>query len=106
MRKWLREIKARFRAWWPTAEPAVAVAGMLAAVMMSGCAAQLMGNAIDNGQKLSAEQIEAYNKVGAAVYGCIQVGGPPPTGNMHWLIVPKETKSVPRFTDNCHIISQ
>ncbi len=38
MKKWLQEIKARFSAWWPEVEPAAAIAAILAALMLAGCA--------------------------------------------------------------------
>lgn len=37
MKKWLNEIKARIGQWWPTVEPAIAVAFILAAIMIGGC---------------------------------------------------------------------
>lgn len=37
MKKFLNDIKARFGAWWPQVEPAVAVAVILAAIMIGGC---------------------------------------------------------------------
>lgn len=37
MKKFLNDIKIKFGAWWPQVEPAVAVAGILAAIMIGGC---------------------------------------------------------------------
>lgn len=38
MKKWLNEIRARFRQWWPSVEPAAATAALLFALLLSGCA--------------------------------------------------------------------
>lgn len=39
MRKFLQDIKARFKAWWTEVEPAAAIAGLLLAMMLAGCGA-------------------------------------------------------------------
>lgn len=103
MKKFLNDIKARFGQWWPEVEPAVAIATVLAAMMLGGCAAALMGNAIDKGQALSAEQIKAYRDTDQDVYSCTKAGGPPPAGNIQVVIVPRG-KPGPKFGDDCHII--
>jgi len=72
-------------------------------LFISGCAAQLIGNALGQGQTLTPDQIKAYNEVGSSVYGCFQIGGPPPAGNTQWVVVPKGGQA-PKFGDNCHIL--
>ena len=82
----------------------IILAAMLALLLaLNGCAAQLIGNAIGQGQNLTPEQIKAYNEIGANVYGCFQIGGPPPAGNTQWVVVPKDG-AAPKFGDNCHIV--
>jgi len=40
MKNWLKDIKTRFKAWWSEVEPAAAIAGILAILMLcGGCAA-------------------------------------------------------------------
>jgi hypothetical protein len=69
-----------------------------------GCAAALIGKALDKDQTLTAEQIKAYNDVGSAVYGCFQIGGPPPAGNTVWIVAPKGVTMTFKFGDNCHVL--
>lgn len=85
--------------WWILEVAAILLAGMI----LNGCAAQLMSNAIQQGQNLTPEQIKAYNETGAQVYGCFQIGGPAVSGNTQWVILPKGVDG-PHFGDNCHII--
>lgn len=47
MKNWLSEIKSRFGAWWPTVEPAAAIAAILAVLMVSGCGAQMFACTTD-----------------------------------------------------------
>ena len=82
-------------------------AAMALAVGLSlswGCAAMLMQH--QGAKDLSPEQIDAYNKVGANVFACLTVGGPPPAGNTVWVILPKGVPINWTFGDNCHIISK
>ena len=69
-----------------------------------GCSGILLHHAIDKGQVLSQEQIQAYRDMNMDVYGCFQIGGPPPAGNTVWIVVPKESVVSIRFGDNCHVI--
>ena len=82
--------------------------GMLAAffltLQLAGCATMLIGKALDKDGALTPAQIKAYNDVGHAVYGCFQIGGPPPAGNTVWIIVPKTASVTFKFGDNCHVI--
>ena len=83
------------------------VLGSLLACVLSltGCTGMLIGNALQQGQNLTPEQIKAYNDVGANVYGCFQIGGPPPAGNTQWIVIPKGSNApLPRFGDMCHLI--
>lgn len=79
------------------------VAGILAALLLSGCLlAQI--HQLEPGQTLSPEQIKAYKEMNMNVYGCFQIGGPPPAGNTVWIVVPKEMRVLPKFGDNCHVM--
>lgn len=71
---------------------------------LPGCAAQLIGNAIGQGQNLTPEQIKAYNDIGSSVIGCFQIGGPPPVGNTQWIVIPKNFPMPIKFGDNCHLL--
>ncbi len=66
----------------------------------------LVGNALNQGKDLTPEQIKALNEVGSAVYGCFQIGGPPPAGNTVWIVVPKGAAVPDTFGDNCHLLSR
>lgn len=81
----------------------VAAAIILITGLLPGCTSMLIGNALSQGQNLTPEQIEQYQKTGSAVYGCFQVGGPPPVGNTQWVVLPHGSPA-PKFGDNCHII--
>src|SRR5689334_650882 len=101
MQKWLNEIKARFGQWWPTVEPAIAAAVILATVMLGGCsplgqltAAQLTG--------LTTEQIDALDKAGQSVMVCLQGGGPPGAGALSVVGVPKSATGNVSFAPDCH----
>jgi hypothetical protein len=98
---------SRLRDWWPVAESILVPATILAAVLLAGgCTGILMADAARQGKDLTPEQIKAYNEIGSAVYGCFQIGGPPPAGNTVWIIVPKGTEAKFHFADNCHLINQ
>lgn len=103
MKNWLNEIRSRFGAWWPEIEPAVALAGILGMLMLSGCAAGAIGQAMSKDQMLTPDQIKAYRDIDQDVYSCGQIGGPPPAGNIQAVIVPRG-KQGPKFGDGCHII--
>lgn len=83
------------------------LSAILLAVMLSatGCTGMLIGNALQQGQNLTPEQIKAYNDVGVNIYGCFQIGGPAPAGNTQWLFISKSsTAPLPKFGDGCHIV--
>jgi hypothetical protein len=73
---------------------------------LSGCSSILMGSSINHGANLTPEQIEAYGKVGSAVYTCFQIGGPPPAGNTMVILIPKDKTMAFIFGDNCHLINR
>lgn len=76
---------------------------ILAALLLAGCQGLTFIRALDSGQGLSSDQIKALKENNQDVYGCFQIGGPPPSGNMVWIIVPKGSPVNFRFSDNCHI---
>ena len=73
-------------------------------LFVSGCAG-LIGN-VSRPDNLSPEQIRAYNEAGLDVYGCFQIGGPPPAGNTTWITIPKGSKSNVKFLPNCTVQMQ
>ena len=83
------------------------VASLLSVLLSaSGCTGMLIGNALNQGQNLTPEQIKAYKDVGADVYGCFQIGGPAPAGNTQWIVMPIGKGTPPKFMDGCHISPQ
>ena len=79
---------------------------LLALFLSAGCSGILLHHAMDKGEALSSEQIRAYNEVGASVYGCFSLAGPPPAGSTVWIIVPKGSPVNFTFVDNCHLLSR
>lgn len=69
-----------------------------------GCAFTLLKNAMDKNENLSPEQIEAYSKIGLDVYACFEVGGPPPMGNVVFMLWPKTKELKASFGPNCQIV--
>jgi len=69
-----------------------------------GCTSMLIGNALGQGQNLTPEQVEAYNKLGQKVYGCFVVVGPPPSGATMWIVLPKDAQMNFKFGDNCRVL--
>lgn len=78
----------------------------LLAVMLSAssCTSMLIGNALNQGKDLTPEQIKAYNEVGANVFSCLTVKGPPPAGATVIITTPKSSSFTPKFGDNCQVI--
>lgn len=70
---------------------------------LTGCTGVLTGNQYGR-DNLTAEQIKAYNDQGNKVYMCVQVVGPPPSGAVMHIIVPKDSVYQPRFGDGCRIL--
>lgn len=77
---------------------------LISLLLFVGCSGFALLHGIDSTQGLSAEQIKALRDTGHSVYGCFQIGGPPPAGNMVWIIVPQGTPVNFKFGDNCHVI--
>jgi hypothetical protein len=71
---------------------------------LSSCMTTLLTGQV--AKEMTAEQIKAYKESGQDVYGCFQIGGPPPAGNTLWLVVPKGVVVNSQFGDNCHLISR
>jgi len=95
------ERRLRAQSWKENLIIAAAIALFLS---LYGCTGMLIGNALGQGQALTPEQIEQYNKLGQKVYGCFQVVGPPPSGATMWLVLPKEAIIQPHFGDGCRLI--
>jgi len=85
----------------------VLLLALVLAVLLSlaGCTLAML-HAIDKGQTLDPEQIKAYKEMSLEVYGCFQIGGPPPAGNTVWIIVPKGSPVNFTFADNCHLLNR
>lgn len=77
----------------------------LFALSLPGCSGfYLINSALGKGENLTPDQIKAYQATGSDVYGCFQIGGPPPAGNTNWIIIPKNAPKKPAFGDNCHVL--
>lgn len=74
-----------------------------ASLLLSGCTGMLIGNALNQGQNLTPDQVKAYNDVGQNVYGCLNISGPPPIGGATWLFFPKSETPNVSFLPNCMI---
>lgn len=79
---------------------------LLTILALTGCTGMLIGNALGQGQNLTPEQVDTYNRIGSKVYGCFVVSGPPPSGATMWIVVPKDATVTAKFGDNCHLVSQ
>jgi hypothetical protein len=77
---------------------------LLAVLSLTGCSGLALIHAVDRGDALTPEQIKAYKEMNQAVYGCFQIGGPPPAGNTVWIVVPANSPINFKFGDNCHVI--
>ena len=75
----------------------------LMSLIFSGCMVAAMGNRVAMGGDFTPEQVDAYRKVGLSVYACIKVGGPPPSGNAIFILVPEGETYSPVWGDDCHI---
>jgi len=72
--------------------------------LLPGCTLRLIDNALDHGESLTPEQIEAYNKVGSKVFSCLTIKGPPAGGVTVIITVPKESVYLPKFGDDCRVM--
>jgi hypothetical protein len=70
----------------------------------TGCSGLLIHQAMNpRDSALTPEQIEAYNKVGADVWSCLNVAGPPPAGSLVMITAPKGSKANIVFGDGCRV---
>jgi hypothetical protein len=70
----------------------------------SGCSGLLIHQAMNpKDAALTPEQIEAYSKVGADVWSCLNVAGPPPAGSLVMITAPKTAKANIVFGDGCRV---
>jgi len=80
----------------------VAVMAMLViGVMMSGCTAILTAR---EAREMTPEQIKAYREQQMDVYQCANLSGPPPTGGLTFMLVPKDSKLNLAFGSNCSLL--
>lgn len=71
--------------------------------MTQGCML-MMAAKVRSIEDLSPEQITALREANMDIYGCFQVGGPPPIGNTTLIIMPKDTMFTRlAFLPNCQI---
>jgi hypothetical protein len=70
-------------------------------MLLTGCAG-LMISSLSKDHILSPDEINAYNRVGYGVDGCITASGPPPAGATTW-IIHRDLDVRVEFTDGCHI---
>jgi hypothetical protein len=70
----------------------------------SGCSGLLIHQAMNpRDSALTPEQIKAYADVGADVWSCAQIVGPPPSGSLVMITTPKTSKTVIVFGDGCRV---
>lgn len=77
---------------------------ILACLLSLSCSGILIHHALDQGQTLSKEQIQAYREMNMDVYGCFAVAGPPPSGGTIWIIVPKGSAVTFSISDGCRLL--
>ena len=71
------------------------------ALALSGCGVMTM---IQSPERLTPEQIAAYEKTGKDVYSCFTIAGPPPVGGTTTIIAPKGSKPHISFGANCQLM--
>ena len=74
---------------------------MLLLLLLSGCAPFL---AAKEARDMTPEQIKAYSEQGMDVYQCLNISGPPPSGGVTLLIIPREAKAEIAFGNNCQLL--
>ena len=72
---------------------------LLLALMTMGCAITAQ-----NAASLTPEQIQALREQGHEIVKCVQIGGPPPSGNVTVLVIPKDSRAHLKFAPNCSIL--
>lgn len=76
---------------------------VLASLLLFACSP--LGQAIQQGQTLSPEQIAALDQAGQAVVGCLEANGPPGNGSIVLIVLPKSAAGSVQFDASCHPIS-
>ena len=77
---------------------------VLAMLVLSGCAG-LIGN-VSRPDSLTPAEIQAYKDAGVDIYSCMTIGGPPPTGQVTIITVPKGMELPVKFLPNCQAMMQ
>jgi len=82
----------------------------LFALVLTGCAGLEIKQAAEAVKGMTPEQIasvkdlmQATKDIGADVYVCFTIAGPPPAGNAVFVVTPKN-QTPTAFGDNCHIL--
>lgn len=68
----------------------------LCGLALPGCMLSTLGD-----RDLSPAKIRALREADMNVYGCFQLGGPPPSGNTTWIVYPKDQPAPVLFLPNC-----
>lgn len=77
--------------------------GLLAVLSLSGCVSALVGS--DAYAKLTPEQIKQMKDLQMDVYACASIAGPPPTGRVITIYVPRLDKRPDvKFGPDCQIM--
>lgn len=77
---------------------------IISVMALSGCTSMLIGNALNQGQELTPDEIRAYNEIGFDVHSCVSVIGPPPSGSYIKILTPKARNTAVKFGVNCQVI--
>lgn len=75
---------------------------LIAVTMTSGCSQILTAR---EAREMSPEQIKAYAEQQMDVYQCANISGPPPSGGMTFMVVPKHAKLELAFGNNCSLLT-
>lgn len=75
---------------------------ILILAMCSGCIAAMAARSQEL-KDLSPEQITALKDANLDLYGCFQLGGPPPIGATTFIVMPKGHKVDVSFLPNCMV---
>lgn len=71
--------------------------------LLASCGGFLLSQ-VTHPERMTPEQIAAYEKLNKDVYVCFTLGGPPPIGGTTWIVVPKDSKPNLSFGSNCQLI--
>lgn len=72
---------------------------MILGLLLSGCT--VLGALRPS--RLTPDQIKAYHDANVDIYTCFKVSGPPPSGGLTILTVPKGVPTVVAFQGNCDL---